>query len=183
LTFNTNKRLPQFKRLNKREAGIKCPQHIVLDPANSVIKIPKLGWVKYRCSRKVEGQIKNVTISRKNDLYMLSIQTEREVEAPVHISKTAVGIDLGVVNFATLSDGVVIAPKNSFRVLAEKLAKAQRGLKAKVKFSNNWQKQKVRIQKIHRQIAYVRQNFLHQTSNIKYNQQKPRHDCDGGFKD
>lgn len=160
-----NKRLPQYKRINKKEAGIKYPQHIVLDPGNGVIKIPKLGWVKYRHSRAVKGKIKNVTISRKSGEYILSIQTEREVAEVVHESKTAVGIDLGVVNFATLSDGVVIAPKNSFKALSEKLAKKQRQLKTKVKFSNNWQKQKRRIQQIHTKIAHVRKDFLHQTSN------------------
>ena len=160
-----NKRLPQFKRLNKREAGIKYPQHIVLDPGNSVIKIPKLGWVKYRNSRDVLGKIKNVTISRKHGQYRLSIQTERDIENPSHPSSTAVGIDLGVVHFATLSDGMVIKPKNSFKVLSEKLAKAQRKLKSKVKFSNNWKKQQKQIQKVHTKIAYVRRDFLHQTSN------------------
>ena len=160
-----NKRLPQFKRLNKREAGIKYPQHITMDQGNAVIKIPKLGWVKYRHSRVVEGKIKNVTITRASGQYMLSIQTEREVEEVIHESKTAVGIDLGVVNFATLSDGVVIAPKNSFKSLSEKLAKAQRQLKTKVKFSNNWKKQKRRIQQVHTKIAHVRKDFLHQTSN------------------
>jgi putative transposase len=160
-----NKRLPQFKRLNKREAGIKYPQHIVLDQGNSVIKIPKLGWVKYRNSRDVLGKIKNVTISRKDGQYMLSIQTERDVETPSHPSSTAVGIDLGIVSFATLSDGVVVAPKNSFKVLSDKLAKAQRKLKSKVKFSNNWKKQQKWIQNVHTKIAYVRQDFLHQTSN------------------
>ena len=70
------------KRLNKREAEIKYLQHIVLDQGNSVIKIPKLGWVKYRNSRDVLGKIKNVTISRKREKYMLSIQTERDVETP-----------------------------------------------------------------------------------------------------
>jgi len=126
------------KRLNKRGAGIKYPQHIVLDQRNSVIKIPKLGWVKYRNSRDVLGKIKNVTISRKHGQYMLSIQTERDLENPSHPCSSAVGIDLGVVNFATLSDGMVIAPKNGFKVLSDKLAKAQRKLKSKVKFSNNF---------------------------------------------
>jgi len=160
-----HKRLPQFKRLHKREAGIKYPQHIALDQGNSVIKIPKLGWVKYRNSRDVLGKIKNVTISRKREKYMISIQTERDVVPPSHPSSTAVGIDLGIVNFATLSDGMVIAPKNSFKMLSDKLAKTQRKLKAKVKFSNNWKKQQKRIQKVRIKISHVRQDFLHQTSN------------------
>ena len=130
----TNKRLQQLKRLNKRDAGIKYSQHIVLDPGNSVIKIPKLGWVKYRNSRDILGKIKNVTISRNRGQYRLSIQTKRDLENQSHPSSTAVGMDLGVVNFATLSDRMVIPPKNSFKALSEKLAKAQRKLKAK--FSN-----------------------------------------------
>ena len=64
------KRLAQFKRLNKRKAGIKYLQHIVLDQGNAGIKIPKLGWVRYRHSRVVEGKIKNVTISRTSGQYM-----------------------------------------------------------------------------------------------------------------
>jgi putative transposase len=60
---------------------------------------------------------------------------------------------------------MVIAPKNSFKFLSDKLAKAQRKLKSKVKFSNNWKKQQRRVQRVHTKIAYVLQDFLHQTSN------------------
>lgn len=159
-----NKRIPNFKRLERNEAGIKYPQGVLLDEGNSVIKLPKLGWVKYRNSRSVLGKIKNVTISRKAGNYTLSIQTEREVQDQLHPSSTAIGIDMGVAQFATLSNGVVIAPKNSFKQLSQKLAVAQRRLKHKVKFSANWNKQKQKITKLHSRIAHVRNDFLHQTS-------------------
>lgn len=159
-----NKRIPNFKRLGRNEAGIKYPQSVLLDEGNSVIKLPKLGWVKYRNSRSVLGKIKNVTISRKAGHYTLAIQTEREVQEQLHPSKTAVGIDMGVAQFATLSNGIVIAPKNSFKQLSEKLAKEQRKLKNKVKFSANWQKQQTKVRKLHTTIAHVRNDFLHQTS-------------------
>lgn len=159
-----NKRIPNFKRLGRNEAGIKYPQGVLLDEGNNVIKLPKLGWVKYRNSRKTLGKIKNVTISRKAGNYTLSIQTEREVKEPLHQSSTAVGIDMGVAQFATLSNGTVIAPKNSFKQLSEKLAKEQRKLKNKVKFSANWQQQQAKVRKLHTTIANVRNDFLHQTS-------------------
>jgi putative transposase len=159
-----NKRIPNFKRLGRNEAGIKYPQHTLLDQGNAVVKLPKLGWVKYRNSRQVEGIIKNVTISRKSGKFTVSIQTEREVKQPYHPADTAVGIDMGVVQFATLSDGIVIAPKNSFKQLSQKLAVAQRRLKHKVKFSANWNKQKQKITKLHSRIAQTRNDFLHQTS-------------------
>lgn len=159
-----NKRIPNFKRLGKNEAGIKYPQGITLDQGNSVVKLPKLGWVKYRNSREIEGVVKNVTISRKSGKYSVSIQTEREVNDPIHPADTAIGIDLGVIQFATLSDGRVIAPKNSFKQLSQKLAREQRKLKKKVKFSANWNKQKQKITRLHSRIAQVRYDFLHQTS-------------------
>lgn len=159
-----NKRIPNFKRLGRNEAGIKYPQGVLLDEGNSVIKLPKLGWVKYRKSRSVLGKIKNVTISRKAGRYTLAIQTEREVQEQLHPSVTAVGIDMGVAQFATLSNGFVVAPKNSFKQLSEKLAKEQRKLKNKVKFSANWQKQQNKVRKLHTTIAHVRNDFLHQTS-------------------
>jgi putative transposase len=80
------------------------------------------------------------------------------------MSKTAVGIDMGIVHFATLSTGEQIASINSFKQLSETLAKAQRKLKHKVKFSANWQKQQANVRKLQTTIANVRNNFLHQTS-------------------
>jgi putative transposase len=78
------------------------------------------------------GKIKNVNISRKSSKFTLSIQTEHEVKQPYHPADTAVGIDMGVVQFATLSDGIVIAPKNSFKQLSQKLAVAQRRLSTRL---------------------------------------------------
>jgi putative transposase len=159
-----NKRIPNFKRLGNNEAGIKYPQGTTLDQGNAVVKLPKLGWVKYRNSRKIEGVVKNVTISRKSGKFSVSIQTEREVQTPIHPADTAIGIDLGVIQFATLSDGSVVAPKNSFKQLSQKLAKEQRKLKNKVKFSANWKTQRQKITQLHSHIAQVRNDFLHQTS-------------------
>lgn len=158
------KRLPIFKKRGKNEAGIRYPQGFTLDEPNAVLKLPKLGWLKYRKSQRVKGTIKNVTLTRSLNTFRLSIQTEREVPTPVHPASTAVGIDMGIVNFATLSTGESIAPKNAFQQFAEKLAVAQQRLKHKRRLSANWQKQKSRIAQIHRKIAHVRQNFLHQVS-------------------
>lgn len=159
-----NKRIPNFKRLGKNEAGIHYPQGFALDQGNAVIKLPKTRWVKYRNSRKIEGTVKNVTISRKAGRYTVSVQAEREVDHPYHPATRAIGVDMGVTRFATLSDGQVIEPINSFKKLAKKLATAQRRLKHKTKFSANWQKQKQRINRIHSTIAHVRTDFLHKTS-------------------
>ena len=74
------------------------------------IRLPKIGWVRYHKSRTVLGTIKNVTVRRSGDRRFVSIQTEREIEVPVHPNPRIVGLYLGVARFATLSDGTVIAP-------------------------------------------------------------------------
>jgi hypothetical protein len=77
----------------------------------------------------------------------------------------AVGIDLGIARFATLSDGTSIyAPLNSFKRHETALRQAQRAMSRKVKFSHNWKKAKARVQRIHSRIGHARRDFLHKTS-------------------
>ena len=71
---------------------------------------------------------------------------------------------MGIAQFATLSNGAAIKPVSAFKQWQGRLAKQQRELVRKEKFSNNWKKQKERIQQIHCKIAYVRHDFLHKTS-------------------
>ncbi|EFV6130583.1 hypothetical protein DU445_09420 [Shigella dysenteriae] len=89
--------------------------------------------------------MKNVTVSQSCGKWYISIQTESEVSTPVHPSASMVGLDAGVAKLATLSDGTVFEPVNSFQKNQKKLARLQRQLSRKVKFSNNWQKQKRKI--------------------------------------
>ena len=109
------------------------------------------------------GTVKNVTVSQSGGKWFVSIQTEREVEIPIHPGG-AVGIDAGIVRFATLSDGTVYAPLNSFKRHEQALAKAQRAMSRKTTFSNNWKKAKARVQRIHSRIANARRDYLHKTS-------------------
>src|SRR5690606_29719870 len=65
---------------------------------------------------------------------------------------------------ATLSDGSYLEPLNSFRTLEKRLARAQRSLVRKKKFSKNWNKQRTRVARVHRNIANARNDFLHKVS-------------------
>ncbi|MHB8252693.1 MAG: RNA-guided endonuclease InsQ/TnpB family protein [Acidiferrobacter sp.] len=142
------------------------PQGCELDTGNSRIKFPKLGWMHYRKSRAIEGAIKNITMSCVAGKWYASIQTEREVAQPVHSSTSIVGLDAGVTLFATLSDGTMFEPVNAFRKNVAKLAKYQRCLSRKTKFSSNWKKQKQKISRLHQRVAHTRNDFLHKTSSI-----------------
>jgi putative transposase len=110
-SFNSSKGFPKFKRRGKNDS-FRYPQGTRLD--GNQIYLPKIGMVRFIKSREVQGIIKNVTVSRENEHWYVSIQVEMEVAEPVHPSNSIVGIDLGVVRFATLSDGTFAAPINSF---------------------------------------------------------------------
>jgi putative transposase len=111
--------------------------------------LPKLGWLRYRNSREVLGQVRNVTVSQSGGKWFISIQTQRELEQPLPTSTLAIGIDVGIARFATLSDGNYVAPLNSFKTHQQRLARYQRRMSRKEKFSNNWKKAKAKVQKIH----------------------------------
>jgi putative transposase len=154
---------PRFKKKGQSDS-FRYPQGCKLDQANNRIFLPKLGWVRYRNSREALGTVKNVTVSSKQGKWFVSIQTEREVETPVHPSTAIVGIDMGIARFATLSDGSYFAPLNSFKRQEQALVKAQRAMSRKQKFSNNWKKAKANVQKIHAHIGNARRDYLHKAT-------------------
>ncbi|MFG8752213.1 RNA-guided endonuclease InsQ/TnpB family protein [Pseudomonas aeruginosa] len=163
--FEKRADFPRFKKRGLRDS-FRFPdsKQFKLDQGNSRIFLPKLGWLRYRNSRQVLGTLKNVTVSLSAGHWYVSIQTEREVAVPLHAAPLAVGIDLGVVRFATLSDGTVYAPLNSFKRHETALRKAQQAMSRKVKFSANWKKAKARVQRLHARIGNARRDYLHKTS-------------------
>ena len=165
--------MPRFKR---KSDGCDSIRLVQFDKYCRVegnrVKLPNgVGFVKFRKSQDILGIIKNVTISKKSGHWYVSFGTERELaQNPIHPSKTAVGIDLGVAKLIATSDGQVIKPKNSFKANQIKLAALQRQLSRKVLFSQNWKKHNRKIQKLHHHIANIRHDYLHKiTTTISKN--------------
>ncbi|MFK3869482.1 RNA-guided endonuclease InsQ/TnpB family protein, partial [Psychrobacter faecalis] len=165
--------MPRFKR---KSDGCDSIRLVQFDKYCRVegnrVKLPNgVGFVKFRKSQDILGIIKNVTISKKSGHWYVSFGTERELEQnPIHPSKTAIGIDLGVSKLVTGSNGQCFKPKSSFKANQGKLAKLQRQLSRKVLFSQNWKKQNRKIQKLHHHIANIRHDYLHKiTTNISKN--------------
>ena len=153
---------PKFKRKGEKDS-FRFPQGCKLEQHNGRIYLPKIGWVRYRNSRDVVGEIKNVTVSQKCGKWYVSIQTEFETETPKP-NGGEIGIDVGIVRFATLSNGEYFEPLNALKTHKGKLAKLQRQLKHKTKGSNNWKKLKTKIAKLHNRIANCRKDYLHKIS-------------------
>jgi len=156
-----------FPRFKKKGMGDSFrypdPKQIRLDEVNSRIFLPKLGWLRYRNSRDVLGEVRNVTVSQSGGKWFVAIQTRREVETQLPTGGI-VGIDMGIARFATLSDGSHLDPLDSFKKHQQRLAKYQRRMARKVKFSSNWKKAKTKVTQVHIDIGNARKDYLHKAS-------------------
>jgi putative transposase len=162
--FQKRAHFPKFKNKGQRES-FRIPQGFEVDNQNGRLKLPKLGWMRYHKSQDILGEASNATISESCGKWFVSIQTEWEVETLQHPSTSAVGMDWGVVNFVTLSNGEIVDQCQPLKKFLPKLAKLQRRMARKKKFSKNWRKAKARVTKLHTKIANIRKDFVHQVSN------------------
>jgi len=138
------------------------------------IRLPKLGNVRFAKSAEVNGRILNVTIRRTaSDKYFVSVLVETDVhELPK--TNSVVGIDVGLKDFAILSDRTIYNNHKYFRTLEEKLAKAQRILsrrkelairqKKALSEAKNYQKQRIKVARIHEKIKHSRTDYLQKIS-------------------
>ena len=134
------------------------------------IKLPKLGLVKFKASRQVEGKIKTATVTKhKNGKYYVCLSCEVEIQPLPVIDKT-VGVDVGLKEFAVCSDGVRVENPKYLRKSGAKLKKLQRQLSRKQFGSKNYEKQKLKLANLHGKISNQRKDFLHKLSSRLINE-------------
>jgi transposase len=97
--FEKRADFPRFKKKGQSDS-FRFPQGIKLDQGNSRVFLPKLGWMRFRKSRQVLGEVRSATVSQSGGKWFVSILTERTVEKPIP-QGGAVGIDVGIARFAT----------------------------------------------------------------------------------
>lgn len=163
--YKKQNKAPKFKsKKNKVQSYITKQINGNIAVLEQSIKLPKLGLVRFAKSRQVEGRIINATIRRNpSGKYFVSLLTEAEV---VQLPKTnsSTGVDLGLKDFAILADGTIYKNNRYFKSLERKLAKAQQVLSRRVVGSSNWNKQRIKVARIHEKIENKRTDFLHKTS-------------------
>ena len=132
---------------------------------NGYIKLPKLkSPVKIRQHRSFEGVIKSCTISKApSGKYHISILVETEIQK-LPASDMRVGIDVGIKDFAVLSNGEAYKNPKHLRKSEKRLAKLQRDLSRKQIGSSNRNKARIKVAKLHERIANQRMDFLHKKS-------------------
>lgn len=170
-----------YPKYHNASAGIRYAQKANrgtrFDPEARTIAVPKVGVVKCRGWKTIEGKIKNISVSSHGGRWFCSLQTEVEVADPVHSSEKYVGIDRGVVSMVVLSDGYtpvegVERYQSSVTKIERRLEAMQRKLsrqqgpdrRNKATVSNRWKVQKQKIAKLHNRLADIRNNHLHNVS-------------------
>ena len=163
--FNGNG-YPKFKSKRDKNSYRTNGKTISLDQDNYKIKIPKVGWIKFRDKNKFNNltKIYNITIYKSfSGKYFASISAEVDIKTFAKTKKNC-GIDLGLKDFCILNDGTKFNnPK--FLVHNEKrLRLLQKSLSRKIKGSKNYLKAKAKLAKFHEYTANCRKDFLHKIS-------------------
>ncbi len=175
--FKKNNQFPKFKSRKNPKQSFRVPQHFEISKDKHYIKIPKLKWIKFRDRFNVDKDVefRNVTISREGNEYFASIcyddKKVKPLKQKIEEEKT-LGIDLGIKTLATFSDGSTVENQKHLKKYEDKLAKEQRILsKKKDKNTKSYQKQKGKINKIHKKIKNTRKDYLHKiTTDLVENQ-------------
>jgi len=164
-SFKTDKKFPKFKKKYLLNDTFTCPQKWRL--GKGFVFIPKIGEIRWKKHRPLQGKPKNITISQDGDNWYCSVLCEIEIEEKEKKTDNIIGIGLGLKEFGTLSDGTVIENPRYIEKYEEKLAKEQKRLSKKQKGSKNREKQRKKVRQIHKKIKNTRLDFLHKTtSNI-----------------
>ena len=130
---------------------------------DSRVCLSKIGSIKIKLHRQVKGTIKTVTIKREGECWYAIFSCEVE-QVPLEASNEAVGIDLGLLHFATLSDGSTIENPRYYRKAERKLERLQQALARKKRGSTRRKKAVKQVAKAHRKVASQRKDFLHKAS-------------------
>lgn len=158
LKQNQNIGFPRYKKKGDRDS-FRLTGTIKIHEKK--VQLPRLGVINLKEFSKVSGKILSATVTREADRWYVSITVEQEIPDPTTVQGEAVGIDLGLTTFATLSDGSkVIAPKPLHKHL-KRIKIASRKHSRKILGSNNRKKSALKLARMHRKNRNVRKDFLH----------------------
>lgn len=170
--FEKRARHPQFKnKHNNHQSYRTINQSNNIRIVGKYIKLPKLGYVKIKQSMEV-GHINNVTIKRTSTgKYFVVLNVDFEPELRPN-NGCVVGIDVGIKEFYSDSNGNVVNNPKYLEKSMYKLIREQRRLTRKQKGSNNRNKQCIRVARVHEKITNQRNDFLQKQSTMLISENK-----------
>jgi len=157
---------PRFKSYN-RFKSVTIPNYGFKNLDDNKIQIGKsIGIMKMDKHREIQGKVKTIQIKKSgDDKWFIIFSCEISDVEKVEINK-CVGIDLGLTTLATLSDGTEFENIRSEKKYEAKIAKEQKKLARKVRRSHNYNKQKIKLNKVYTKIRNTRDDYLHKVSRL-----------------
>lgn len=178
--FKHESKFPRFKKKNKNKCGmyfVRSNKNTIIKCERHRIKIPTLGWCKIKEFGYIPTKlvIKSGTVTKQANKFYVSVLVDEDIEIQQHNKNDGIGIDLGVKDFAILSD------KTKYKTLKQKelnkrLKREQKTLSRKYEAKKknkkkedatykNIERQKLKVQKIHQKITNTRNDYQNKTIN------------------
>ncbi|WP_410472104.1 RNA-guided endonuclease InsQ/TnpB family protein [Faucicola mancuniensis] len=158
--FKGRAKYPQF-----RKKGINDKFSLTNDQFKLIgkkIKIPNLGFVKLTEKLRFSGKLMNATVFKKGGKWFVSVAVElQDIIKPQPKTDKSVGIDLGITDLATLSNGEKIQAPKPLKNKLKQLRRLNKSLSRKQKGSKNREKAKTKLSRLHYKISCIRKDFLH----------------------
>ena len=163
--FSHKSGFPKFKsKRNDQSYTTNNQGSVKISDNNRYISIPKCSRIRIKTHRLFEGTIKSITVSMTTDnRYYISLLVEEETK-PMEPTDKMIGLDLGLKDLIVDSNGHKYKNHKYLTKSQEKLAKEQRKLSKMVKGSNNRNKQRIKIARLHKHIQNQRNDYLHKLS-------------------
>jgi len=162
--FRKQNEHPKFKSRRDANQSYTSVNNGTMRIEGNRLRLPRLGFIRFAKSREVDGRILSATIRRNpSGKYFVSLVCEVGIQ-PLPPSPNAVGIDLGLKDYVTLSNGQKVGNPKYLRKYEKRLAQLQRVLSRRQKGGKNREKSRVRVARLHEKIANTRNDFLHKQS-------------------
>ena len=163
--FRKQNAFPRYKsKKNEQSYTTNNQGSVKFSDNNRYISIPKCPRIRIKKHRDFKGEIKSITVSKTtDDKYYISLLVEENIK-DVKTSGNSIGLDLGLKDFIVDSNGKKYKNHKYLTKSQAKLTKEQRKLSHMVKGSNNRNKQRIKVARLHKKINNERNDYLHKLS-------------------
>ena len=169
--FAKRAEFPQFKKKGQKDSFALSNDQFAIK--GKTIRIPNLGYVRMTEELRFNGKIMGATISKKADKWFVAVQVEMPDPKSIHTNKSqVVGVDLGVKDLATLSDGTKAEGTKPHKALLSRLRRLNKSLSRKQgskkgeKKSNNFRKAQAKLSRLYARIANIRNDETHKLTSM-----------------
>ena len=162
--FKGESKYPQFRKKGVNDRFSLSNDQFKLKSKNNKphIQIPNLGLIRMRENLRFDGKILSAKVFKQGEKWFVSVAVELDdTQKPLPKTGKSVGLDLGITDLATLSDGTKIQAPKPLKNKLKKLQRLSKSLSRKQKGSNNREKAKTKLSRLHYKISCIRKDFTH----------------------